>query len=100
MNYSTQTLDESAVLQIEGELDATTVPDIRPAIDSLIDQKPKWVTVDLSALRLIDSSGVGAIVSLFKRLRETGGVVRVTGLRGQPKAIFQVLRLDQVLSVR
>jgi anti-sigma B factor antagonist len=55
------------------------------------------VVVDLSFLRVIDSSGVGAIVSLYKRVRATGGDVRVVGLRDQPLAIFQLLRLDRVL---
>ena len=59
--------------------------------------KRKRVTVDLSALRLIDSSGVGAIVSLYKRVRAQGGKVGVTGLRDQPLAIFKLLRLDKVL---
>jgi anti-sigma B factor antagonist len=99
MNFSTQTLGSVTTLRIEGELDATTVPDFRPAIDTLVAQNPQQLTVDLSALRLIDSSGVGAIVALFKRLRETGGAMQITGLRGQPLAIFEVLRLNRVLTV-
>lgn len=85
------------VLKIEGELDAVTVPELRAAIDRLADSRPPQVVVDLSFLRVIDSSGVGAIVSLYKRVRATGGDVRVTGLRDQPLAIFQLLRLDRVL---
>ena len=54
------------------------------------------ITVDLSALRLIDSSGVGVLVSLFKRIRASGGEVRLEGLRDQPLAIFKLLRLDRV----
>jgi anti-sigma B factor antagonist len=91
----TDTGDES-VLKVEGTLDAVSAPELRPALDALVAERRKLVTVDLSALRLIDSSGVGAIVSLFKRIRAEGGEVRISGLRDQPLAIFQLLRLDRV----
>jgi len=54
------------------------------------------VRVDLSSLRLIDSSGVGVVVSLYKRCKAHGGQVRVEGLSNQPLTIFKLLRLDQV----
>jgi anti-anti-sigma regulatory factor len=46
---------------------------------------------------MVDSSGVGALVSLYKRARAQGGAVIVTGLRDQPLAIFRLLRLDRVM---
>jgi anti-sigma B factor antagonist len=87
---------DETVLKIEGQLDAVTVPDLRPTLDALVAEKRKRIVVDLSFLRLIDSSGVGAIVALFKRVRAQGGEVTVSGLRDQPLAIFRLLRLDRV----
>jgi anti-sigma B factor antagonist len=90
----------ATVLSIEGVLDALTVPEIRPAIDDLVMARPASVTVDLSGLRLIDSSGVGLIVSLYKRCKEHGGTVRLTGIASQPLAIFKLLRLDRVFGIQ
>src|SRR5579862_643119 len=56
-------------LVIDGALDALTVRDIRPVIDAVVADRPRRVTVDIENLSLIDSSGVGAIVSLFKRVK-------------------------------
>jgi len=84
-------------LRIEGELDAVTIPDLRPSIDALVAERHPRIVVDLSGLRLIDSSGVGAVVFLYKRAKEYGGVVTVRGLRDQPLSIFKLLRLDRVL---
>ena len=56
-------------LRIQGSLDALTVRDIRPILDAVVADKPKRVTVDFDELTMIDSSGVGAIVSLFKRIK-------------------------------
>lgn len=97
MEFSTTRSDGVATLRIVGEMDAVTIPDLRPAIDALVGEHHPRIVVDLSGLRLIDSSGVGALVFLYKKAKEYGGVVTVQGLRGQPLSIFKLLRLDRVL---
>lgn len=99
MTFEISTLEPGlAKLVIRGELDAISVSDIRPDLDNLIDSQPRRVEVDLSRLRMVDSSGVGAIVSLYKRVRSQGGEVVVSGLQDQPLAIFRLLRLDRVMA--
>ena len=84
-------------LSIEGELDAVTVSDLRIEIEKLLMRQIGRVEVDLAQLRMLDSSGVGALVSLYKQVRARGGEVVVLGLRDQPLAIFRLLRLDRVM---
>jgi anti-sigma B factor antagonist len=99
MKHSRTDNGNETVLKIEGTLDAVTAPELRSVVDDLVTESRKEVLLDLEALRLIDSSGVGVIVSLFKRVRANGGQVRITGLRDQPRAIFRLLRLDRVFPV-
>ena len=87
------------VLSLKGSLNALTAPEIRPDIDALVAEKRLKVAVDLGELELIDSSGVGAIVSLFKRIRMIGGDVKIAALRGQPKEIFRILRLEKAFDL-
>jgi anti-sigma B factor antagonist len=98
MNCTRKDADQLTVLKIDGALDAVSTPELRPIIDAIVADRRPRVEVELSGLRLIDSSGVGAIVSLYKRLRAQGGEVTVKGLREQPLAIFRLLRLDRVLA--
>lgn len=99
MKYTRTDTEEGTTLAIEGTLDAVTAPDLRSVVDAIVNESRKEVTLELSSLRLIDSSGVGVIVSLFKRVRANGGQVRIVGLRDQPRAIFRLLRLDRVFPV-
>jgi len=99
MKHSRADNGNETVLKIEGTLDAVTAPELRSVVNDLVNESRKEVTLDLADLRLIDSSGVGVIVSLFKRVRANGGQVRITGLRDQPRAIFRLLRLDRVFPV-
>jgi anti-sigma B factor antagonist len=86
-------------LKIEGALDALTARDVRPIFDQVVADRPKRVTLDLESLTLIDSSGVGAIVSLFKRVKADGGQVVVVDARDQPLAVLKLLKLDRILGL-
>ena len=98
LNHSTEEKDGIVVLKLVGSLDAMTAPELLPTIDRLVAGRKSRITVDLEGLDLIDSSGVAAIVALYKRTRSNGGRVTVTGARDQPLAIFKLLRMDRVFS--
>lgn len=98
MTFTVATIEAGVVrLTIEGELDVVTTSELRKGVDKLIDEKPRRIEVNLTSLRMVDSSGVGTLVSLYKRIRAQGGEVVITGLRDQPLAIFRLLRLDRVM---
>jgi anti-anti-sigma factor len=99
MIFSTSIDGGTVTLNITGELDAVSVPDLRPVLDDLINKGHKKVVIDLAGLRLIDSSGVGAIVYLFRKIRALGGTVIVRGATDQPLAILRLLKLDQILII-
>ena len=91
--------DDIVVLILKGNLDALTATELRPTIDELVSSRRLKVIFDLAGLTLIDSSGVGAIVSLFKRVRMLGGDVKIACLANQPKEIFRLLRLDRAFEL-
>jgi len=97
MNFNLNTRENESVLCIAGELDALSVQDLRPVMDRIVDDHPSKVLVDLSKLRLIDSSGVGAIIALFKKVKAYDGSLAVVGVHDQPLAILRLLQLERVL---
>ena len=99
MNYSREDDGDATTLHIRGELDALSAGELRPLIDRVVEDGRLDVTVDLSQLRLVDSSGVGALVSLYKRVRACGGRVVFTHVTAQPLVIFKLLRLDVVFEL-
>jgi len=91
--------DHETSLVIRGSLDINSAPQLAEEIDKLVAGKVKRVAVDLSGLDLIDSSGVAALVKLYKGIRGHGGHVEMTGARDQPLAIFKLLRMDKVFNL-
>ena len=86
-------------LAIRGSLDINTAPTLAEEIDKILASKPAKVEVDLAQLDLIDSSGVAALVKLYKGVRGASGNVRIINARDQPLAIFKLLRMDKVINL-
>ncbi len=86
-------------LVVRGSLDINTAPALAEEIDKIIETKPAKVDVDLTPLDLIDSSGVAALVKLYKGVRSGGGRIAISGARDQPLAIFKLLRMDKVFDL-
>jgi anti-sigma B factor antagonist len=94
----TRTEHETSLI-IRGSLDINSAPQLAEEIDKLVAGKVKRVAVDLTGLDLIDSSGVAALVKLYKGIRGHGGHVEMSGARDQPLAIFKLLRMDKVFNL-
>ncbi|HEX8954184.1 MAG TPA: STAS domain-containing protein [Polyangia bacterium] len=91
--------DGVTVLTLAGSLDAATSAGLKTEVVVLSDAGKTRVAVDLGRLTLIDSTGVGVLISLFKRARAAGGAVHFAAIGGQPKEIFRLLRLDRSLDL-
>ncbi len=99
LEYDKQEQGEVSIFSLRGNLDALTAPALKKEIEALLAARKIHVIFDLHALELIDSSGVGAIVSLFKRVRTLQGDVKIARLEGQPAEIFKLLRLDRAFEI-
>ncbi|CAN5912050.1 hypothetical protein BH11MYX2_BH11MYX2_01070 [soil metagenome] len=97
--YDVTKNSDATILTVRGSLDINSAPALAEEIDKIIDAKPTKVSVDLSPLELIDSSGVAALVKLYKGIRSGGGNIGFTGAKDQPLAIFKLLRMDRVFDL-
>lgn len=84
-------------LEVSGALDALSATEIRPVFDKVIADGQKSVVVHVADVTLIDSPGVGTLVSLCKRIEATGGRFAISGARDQPLSVFKLLKLDRLL---
>jgi anti-anti-sigma factor len=96
MDYWTTRTGPAVTLKISGELDAVTVDDLRGEFDQIVATSGERVVVDLSGLRLLDSMGVRALISIFRRLTAEGRRCEVVGVQGQPSSLFELLRLERL----
>jgi anti-anti-sigma factor len=76
---------------LEGELDMATVPLMEPVLSSAIAQGGP-VTIDVSELTFVDSSGIGAIMRGLKDLRT--GCIILHGAHGGIQKVLDIMGVD------
>ncbi|MDG9672868.1 STAS domain-containing protein [Micromonospora sp. DH14] len=87
------------VLEVRGELDMATSRQLREALQRLVDSGDRQVVVDLAAVGFMDSSGLGALVVMFKALRDAGGRLCLAAVQPAVRNVLTVTSVDQVIDI-
>jgi anti-sigma B factor antagonist len=91
--------DGVLVVVVAGVLDAASSPSMKAEVVRIAEAGRNRIVVDLSQLAIVDSTGVGVLISLYKRSRAQNGSVVFAGLKGQPREVFKLLRLGKTLEL-
>ena len=79
-------------------LDASVAPAFKQAVVAVIEGGEQRLVLDLSSVEFLDSSGLGAMVSILKALGGKGAVA-VCGAQGAVLALFKLTRMDKVFTL-
>jgi anti-sigma B factor antagonist len=99
LTHETSQRGDVVILALKGRMDAVRVASVRQLLSDLPQPGKAKIVLDLGGMDWIDSSGVGALIVLYKRARQLGGDVKVADLQRQPKEIFRLLRLESAFEV-
>jgi anti-sigma B factor antagonist len=80
------------------ELDASNAEEFKRDIASLLETNGK-VVLDLSRLRYVDSSGLGAFISCLRKLNAKGGDLKLSGMSTQVQGVFELVRMHRVFDI-
>ena len=92
-------IDELTLVSVEGPLDAAASKEARGLFGSLLDQGHQRMVVDLAAVDFIDSSGLGVLVGLLKKIRASEGELRIAGVSPSLMSIFELTQVDRVFNL-
>ncbi len=92
------TLDGDLVVKLRGEMDAQGCTHIRTDLEQIVNSKnDNNIILDMSLVSFLDSSGIGVIVFLYKRLKVRGRQLKILNVNGQPQELIELLRIDTVI---
>jgi anti-sigma B factor antagonist len=87
------------VVEVTGDLDMSTAPQLRDRLQELTNGGARLVVVDLTGVGFLDSSALGALVVAFKDLREQGGWLRLAGVRPLVRRVLSITSVDRVIEI-
>lgn len=80
------------------ELDASNAADFKRDVAPLLEATTKLV-FDLSRLRFVDSSGLGAFISCLRKLNAKGGDLKLCGMSRQVRGVFELVRMHRIFDI-
>ncbi|MEZ4589041.1 MAG: STAS domain-containing protein [Gemmatimonadales bacterium] len=100
MSFSTAVAgDGVTVIRVEGQLIVGNRQELKTLVQNALDGGARKFLIDCTGTGYIDSSGLGALVTVSKKIREQGGELRIAGLNPDLKSLFELTKLDSLFHI-
>jgi anti-sigma B factor antagonist len=99
MGFTHTTNDGVSLVRAEGQLIVGNRHELKELVAARLAEGQRRFVVDFSRTGYIDSSGLGALVTISKQVREQGGDMRLAGLNEDLRALFELTKLDTLFAI-
>jgi len=87
------------IVEVGGELIVGNRQTLKDTVLERLEAGDRRFLIDFSESSYIDSSGLGVLVSLSKKIRESGGALRLAGLNEDLRTLFELTKLDTLFQI-
>ena len=87
------------VLAVEPVLAGDESAAFRDRVSEQLDLGGRWFVIDFSKVAYCDSRGLEELLDFQERVEVAGGFVKIAGLRGNCRRIFELVRFDKRFDV-
>jgi anti-sigma B factor antagonist len=88
-------------MELRGELDIGTAPELEHAVERALEEGCREVVLDLTGTTLLDSSGLGALLRAKRTVDARQGSMSVRSPPGsEARVVIEMSRTDAILGLR
>lgn len=91
--------DDVTSLVVEGKLDTNTAPQAQEALDELVEEGARKILLDFRSLDYISSAGLRVLLATAKKLRASGGALRLCNLNETVAEVFQISGFNAIFDL-
>lgn len=99
MSFTIRKQKDIAIVEVEGQLIVGNRQELKQRVLDEFESGTRKVLVDFARTGYIDSSGLGVLVSLAKKLRDDGGELRLANLNDDLRTLFELTKLDTLFGI-
>ncbi|MDE3273449.1 STAS domain-containing protein [Pseudoalteromonas sp. SSM20] len=93
----TKEQNNTLIVELPHDFSGLNVDKYREHFECFAATQHDSVVLDFSNTEFIDSSGIGAMVFLFKRIEQRGVSMLLLDVAGQPEKLMKLLRVDATI---
>jgi anti-sigma B factor antagonist len=99
MTINTEQVEGVLILHLQEEaLDASNAKEFKSKVATFIAPGTQLI-FDLSSLKFVDSSGLGALLSCLRQLNSSGGALKLCAMVKPVRALFELVRMHRVFEI-
>jgi len=87
------------IVQLRGEIDLHTCPDLRAALQRLMEEGNHRIVLNMSEVPYLDSAALGVLVDAQRRARERDGEIYLAQVTPFVLRAFEITRLIRIFQV-
>lgn len=99
LQISHEKSDLQHCVRLAGEIDIYTADRLKSELLPITEQKGKQVTVDLSSITYIDSTGLGIFIGALKSSYKHGSSLKLIGANDRVRRLFNITGLDEIIDI-
>ncbi|MSR20735.1 MAG: anti-sigma factor antagonist [Gemmatimonadetes bacterium] len=99
MGFRVSQNGEVTLVEVEGQLIVGNRRELKQQVLDRLQGGDRKFVVDFASTGYIDSSGLGVLVSLSKKIREQGGELRLSSLNEDLRTLFELTKLDTLFRI-
>ncbi len=99
MDIQVESQGERRIVRIKGKITFECCPELQSRLNSVLDDGVREVWIDFKEVPFIDSSGIGEVLRLFKRLKELGGSLLLLNPNKKLRDLFLMYRFDRFMTI-
>jgi anti-anti-sigma factor len=82
-----------------GSIVAASISELRAEMHSIVEEGVRELVIDLADVQMVDSSGIGLLISAYNALRKVGGRLTIINASDDLLGLFQSMRMHEHFSV-
>lgn len=100
MDMDVKQLQNTVVVKLDGELDMLMAEKLRKDIEERLKNKPiANLIIDMEKVSFIDSSGLGAIIGIYKKVNAVGGGMAIIGPQPSVRKVLLFSGIDKLINI-
>ena len=99
MNFEISSENDVTVVDVSGQLIVGNRHQLKDAVLERVEAGARKFLVNFEDAAYIDSSGLGVLVSLSKKVREKGGELRLSSLNEDLRTLFELTKHDPLFPI-
>jgi len=93
-------LDNIWKILLSGDVDISSSIQLKKDLNLILDEKELSIDLDMSNLSYIDSTGLGVLIGVFKRVRENENNIFVSNVKSNISKLLRITGLDKIFIIR